>query len=60
MTSCEKLISILKNEPAVSRGGQRLGLWEKGDKNLPWGRGWFTIGISLLLSKFEFDLLQQR
>ena len=39
MTSCEKLIGILKNEPAVSRGGQRLGPWGKGDKNPPWGGG---------------------
>ncbi len=49
MTSCEKLISILKNEPAVSRGGQRLGPWEKGDKNPPWGWGCVTIGFFLLL-----------
>ena len=49
MTSCEKLIGILKNEPAVSRGGQRLGPWGKGDKNPPWGGVCLTIGFFLLL-----------
>ena len=55
MTSYEKLISILKNEPAVSRVkifGQRLGPWGKGDKNPPWGGGGGgcpTIGFFLLL-----------
>ena len=53
MTSCEKLISILKNEPAVSRGGQRLGPWEKGDKNPPWGWGCVTIGFFLLLATYK-------
>ena len=57
MTSYEKLINILKNEPAVSRGGQRLGPWEKGDKNPPWGWGCVTIGFFLLLKMPNLTVL---